>query len=850
VGLDTRGSATAVRTDALVATPGSGQWRDRRPVLVSDHEHLIGERVRVDGKFFAAGPKRFAFRGVTYGTFAPRGDGAQFPETERVVDDFLRMRAAGFTVVRTYRVPPEDVVAAAERAGLRILTDVFYPDWRYLVGRSRREIRRVLREARAEVRSTARRFAGDPRIVALSLGNEVPADVLRWNGVRVVADAIRELASVVRDEDPGRLVTYANYPTAEYLPLESLDFLTFNVFLEQRSDFRRYLTRLHHLAGDRPLVLGELGISAGGSASGERAQAAILDWQLETAIERGIAGTCVFSWTDEWWVGGAPVEGWQFGLTRSDRSQRPALAAASKWNRRDVRDLDFPWPSISVVICAHDAADTIEESIAHASALDYPLLDVVVVDDGSTDETAAIVARYPWVRLVQIPHSGLAVARNEGFRAASGELIAYLDSDAYPAPEWPYYLALGLDAPNVGGVGGPNLPPTCDPLAAHVVARSPGGPVHVLLSDDRAEHVPGCNMAFWKGVLEEVGGFDPAYWVAGDDVDVCWKLLDRQWQIGFHPAAMVWHHRRAGLRPYLRQQYAYGRSEALVEARHPNRFTLTGAARWRGRIYNPMAAPSARQRVYRGPFGAAAYQSVYQAVGDFWSTAHQIGAPLAALGLAAAPLELVSRWLLLPSAAAFAALAALLVVDVVRAPVWHAPVPLGARLRRLDIALHHLLQPIARTCGRWRHRADSRAVGVGAALPDGARRLRGGVVVVAEDRPRAELAIALVDALRRRGARIVTPSGWEDHDARLSLCAFLFGELRTSSHPPGYVQIHVRPRARWGRVLGTAVLAALAGAVAPPVAAGALALVAGLVTRGVVRARRLPAKLLGATEAP
>ena len=74
----------------------------------------------------------------------------------------------------------------------------------------------------------------------------------------------------------------------------------FNVFLERREDFRRYLTRLHHLAGDRPLVLGEVGLAAGRGAEGERRQAEVLDWQLETAIERGVAGTCVFSWTDEW----------------------------------------------------------------------------------------------------------------------------------------------------------------------------------------------------------------------------------------------------------------------------------------------------------------------------------------------------------------------------------------------------------------------------------------------------------------------------------------------------------------------------------------------------------------------
>jgi len=566
-------------------------------------------RVRIDGKFFAAGSERFDFRGVTYGTFRPREDGARFPERERLEADFSAMAAAGFTVVRTYTEPPDDVVECAAEHSLSLLAGVFWPDWRYLVGASRRQCREIERAAVGEVRAAARRLAGCDHVLALCIGNEVPADALRWIGTGRAAALIGELADAVRAEDPARLVTYANYPTAEFLPLPDVDFLTFNVFLERKADLRRYLTRLHHLAGDRPLVLGEIGLDAGaGTAAGELAQATAIGWQLECALERGVAGTCLFAWTDEWCVGDTEVNGWHFGLTRADRSPRPALAVAQRWNSRTVADLlpTRKWPSISVVVCSHNAAATLDECLQHACALDYPGLEIIVVDDGSTDETAAIAARHARARLLSLGHGGLSAARNEGFRAAAGELVAYLDADAYPSPEWPYYLALGLDSRLVGGVGGPNLPPEADPIPAHRVARGPGGPVHVLLSDDRAEHVPGCNMAFWRDVLEEVGGFDPVYTAAGDDVDLCWKVLDRGWEIGFHPAALVWHHRRPDAAGYLRQQWGYGRAEALVAARHPERFNALGAARWQGRIYNSLTPPLGRQRVYRGAYGAAA----------------------------------------------------------------------------------------------------------------------------------------------------------------------------------------------------------------------------------------------------
>ncbi|MEX2658826.1 MAG: glycosyltransferase [Acidimicrobiales bacterium] len=758
-------------------------------------------RIRVDGKQFVQGQQRLPIRGVSYGTFRPRAaDGARFPAREQVKHDFAAMSDAGFNVVRTYTAPAPDLLDLAADWGLTVFAGVFWPDWRHLVGSSRRAVRRMVGEARDEVRRTARALAGSEQVFALSLGNEVPADVIRWMGSGSVADVISELVEVVREEDPERLVTYANYPTAEYLPLDDLDFLTFNLFLEQRVDFRRYLTRLHNLAGDRPLVLGEMGLDSGGTERGENRQASALDWQLETALERGVAGTCVFSWTDEWWVGDQAVRGWHFGLTRQDRSPRLALDVTARWNGMTVADLDDEWPSMSVVICAYNAAETIDECLRHTCGLDYPGLDIVVVDDGSTDDTAELAERHPLARVLRIPHAGLSVARNEGFRAARGEIVAYLDSDAYPTPEWPYYLALAFDQRDVGGAGGPNVPPLDDPIGAKVVAQSPGGPVHVLTADDRAEHVPGCNMAFWRHVLEEVGGFDPIYTAAGDDVDLCWKVLDRRWVIGFHPAALVWHHRRPGLRRYLRQQRGYGRAEALVEARHPDRFSSIGTARWHGRIYNSLVPATGRPRIYHGVYGSAAFQSVYQGGGHALDVAHQVGVPFAAGATITAPLALLSPWLALPAVLGVVMLAVLGLVDACRArpPRRLQGSPAGFRA---GVAAHHLLQPLVRAWGRRRGAPHARRdLPPAVPLPGPAQKRPGGVVLLPEARPRPEITAAAVDVLRRKGRRVGAPTGWEDHDARLVLSMLLCGELLTSSHPIGSVQLRIRPRPRVPRL--------------------------------------------------
>lgn len=796
-------------------------------------------RIRPAGKHFTRGGRPFPFRGVTYGTFRPGPDGALFPDRDRVKRDFAAIHEHGFTVVRTYTEPPERVLEAAADWGLQLLVGAFAEDWRYLVGCSGRARRRLERAARRQVTATARRLAGCDQVLGVCVGNEVPADVVRWLGTRTVGRGLSDLVRAVHDADPEQLATYANYPTAEYLAVPEADFFSFNVFLEDRTAFRRYLTRLQHLAEDRPLVLSEMGAPSGPDSAARRRQAEIVDWQLATAVERGVGGTCLFSWTDDWWVAGESQEAWGFGLTTVHRRPKPALEVARRWNARTVADLDHPWPSMTVAVCAYNAAATLDECLAHTCALDYPNLEILVVDDGSTDETPAIAARHPRARLLRIAHGGLSVARNTAAVAASGELVAYLDADAYPSPDWPYYLALGLDGPRVGGVGGPNLPPLDDPATAHRVAVSPGGPAHVMLSDDRAEHVPGCNMAFWRDLVVDVGGFDPIYTSAGDDVDFCWRVLDRDWEIGFHPAAVVWHHPRATTRAYLRQQRGYGRSETLVEARHPDRFTMAGSARWRGGIYRPGRAAGGHlhQRIYRGPFGSAPYQSVYRG-GGFWiDAAHQLGVPLAALMLLSAPLAVLSPALATPAVIGLALLGWLFALDAVRCRP-----PAAGRVRRAvhraHVGLLHLLQPLARLWGRRQRRGAAGPAGPRppAGLP--ARPVGRGVLVVPESRPRPELVGTLVAALRHRRLRVLVSDGWDAADAQVAGSVLVRGTLVTSSHPPGWVQIRLRGAVQPAPLSAVAGIA-LASAPLSPVAAAVLAGVAlADVAVGGVRLRR------------
>src|SRR5690606_18721020 len=109
--------------------------------------------------------------------------------------------------------------------------------------------------------------------------------------------------------------------------------------------------------------------------------------------------------------------------------------------------------------------------------------------------------------------------------------------------DWLLYLVEAMQEQGVDGIGGPNLTPASDNATAQCVALSPGNPSHVMFDDCLAEHLPGCNMAFRREALLAVGGFDPQFRQAGDDVDICWRMLAAGRRLGYAPGAMVWHHR-------------------------------------------------------------------------------------------------------------------------------------------------------------------------------------------------------------------------------------------------------------------------------------------------------------------
>jgi len=670
----------------------------------SRHAAEGASRPEVRGKFLYRDGHKLYVRGVTYGPFAPGPDGEPYA-VGAVERDFAQIAAHGFNAVRTYTPPPNWLLDAAERHGLVVLAGLAWEQHVAFLDDAA-QAREIVRRVAGEV--TAR--AGHPALLGWAVGNEIPAPVVRWYGSQRVTEFLGRLADAVRAEDPGALVTYVSYPSTEYLSLRPFDVICFNVFLERPEDFEGYLARLQNEADDRPLLLTEVGLDSG--THGEDAQARALDSQLRGALAGGCAGAFVFAWTDEWHRGGQDIQDWHFGLTDRQRRPKPALAAVrAAFADAPVR-LGADAPRFSLVICTYNGSQTLDETLDAVDRLDYPSFEVVVVDDGSTDASGEI-ARDRGYRVISTPNRGLSAARNTGLQAASGEIVAYLDDDAAPDPDWLTYLALGFTDETIVAVGGPNVPVPGDGVVADAVAMAPGNATHVLTDDRVAEHIPGCNCAFRRGALEAIGGFDPRFRIAGDDVDVCWRLQDGGGTIAFSPAAIVFHHRRDSVGAYLRQQRNYGRAEALLERKWPERYSDGGHVTWRGRLYGQGAARATRGplrwRVYHGVWGTAPFQRLYEPARGELNPVLLMPEAYLAVGLLTVLVALGAAWApLLLLAPLLGVSAGLIGARAVRgAATGQLPTPrlsAGDRLLRRGIAaLLHVLQPLVRLEGRLRY---------------------------------------------------------------------------------------------------------------------------------------------------
>ena len=727
-------------------------------------------RVRPVAKFLFEGDRKFFVKGTAYGPFKPDAEGHHFGSRAQVDVDLRLMREIGLNLLRVYHPPPRWFLDLCAEVGIRVL--ITLPWAKHIEFLRQRSARKAITNA---VRQAVSANVGHPAVFGYLLGNEISSTMVRWLGVGRVTEFVEQLVRVARGIDPEVLFSYATYPPTEYLLPQNVDFCCFNVYLHGQAELEAYLLRLQNLTEERPLILGEFGMDTLRHSEDEQAQT--LSWHFDSVVKCGLAGTIFFSWTDEWFTGEQEITDWAFGIVTRERAPKKAYYTLQEKLGRDDASAPHPplprVPFVSVIVCSYNGAPTLAACLESLGKLNYPNYEVILVDDGSTDDTASVAARFPQVRYIHQENHGLSHARNTGARAAQGEVLAYTDSDCMADADWLYYLVTALLSGNYAGVGGPNVTPPAAKSVQACVAAAPGGPSHVLLTDTVAEHIPGCNMAFYRWAFEAIGGFDVEYRTAGDDVDFCWRLQQADYVIAFSAAAIVWHHRRLTVRAFFRQQQGYGEAESLLRFKHLIFFGPTGTAKWRGQIYG---APrfswfGNRPIVYHGLFGEGFFQYVYprpqSEVANYLSSIEWFALTIFLFGLGV----LVPSLRIVPYLM-FGGTLAVAISYMLRARIEPRFDTVAARLLVMFLAF---VQPLARGWARyftWLHfkRTPRNVIRKHERLPNRRRlgeRISRHAFWSTEGHDRHYLLGAMFDLLEEEGWRYSFDTGWKDWDIQI-----------------------------------------------------------------------------------
>ena len=250
------------------------------------------DRVSVDGRFFRLGAHKFHVKGITYGPFAPNAQGEMFASPEQTARDLQQITELGANVARLYHVPPRWLLDLVAERGLKVLIDIPWAKHLCFL-----DSPQSMRAALGAVRDAVQATRCHPAVFAYSVVNEISAEIVRWSGVGRVQKFIDALVAEAKQVDPNCLCTFSSFPPTEFLQSESIDFVCFNVYLHQPKAYAAYLDRLQTLAGGKPLVLGEFGMDS--LRHGEAEKCEFLEWQIELACRAGLAGTVVFSFTDD-----------------------------------------------------------------------------------------------------------------------------------------------------------------------------------------------------------------------------------------------------------------------------------------------------------------------------------------------------------------------------------------------------------------------------------------------------------------------------------------------------------------------------------------------------------------------
>ena len=214
--------------------------------------------------------------------------------------------------------------------------------------------------------------------------------------------------------------------------------------------------------------------------------------------------------------------------------------------------------SVSIIIPVKAINEFLRESLSYIQQLDYPDYEVLIfpdVDGGGSLPRTRVIATGP---------VGPAEKRDLALEYADGDILAFLDDDAYPSSDWLKKALVHFDNPQVAAVGGPAVTPASDNIRQQVSGEVYASPLVSWQYTYRyrpgrlreVDDYPSVNLLVRRDIFAKVGGFNSAYY-PGEDTKLCLNIVKMGYKIIYDPNVLAWHHRRPVFIPHLRQVANY-----------------------------------------------------------------------------------------------------------------------------------------------------------------------------------------------------------------------------------------------------------------------------------------------------
>jgi GT2 family glycosyltransferase len=197
--------------------------------------------------------------------------------------------------------------------------------------------------------------------------------------------------------------------------------------------------------------------------------------------------------------------------------------------------------------------------------------EILVVDDGSTDDTRDVVARYSHVRLLSQKNAGPAAARNRGALEAKGTIILFTDDDCVPTSDWLAAMIKPFDDPKVVGVKGVYRTRQ-EAIAARFVQIEYEDRYRLMAGLTDIDFIDTYSAGFRRDRFLEMNGYDNSFPVAcAEDIELSYRMSARGWKMKFVPTAIVYHTHPDTLSLYLRKKYKFAFWRMLALRKNPNK---------------------------------------------------------------------------------------------------------------------------------------------------------------------------------------------------------------------------------------------------------------------------------------